>query len=139
MAKTNYKVGFDTINWRRKVRRLLRVIGPECAAVARQGSSWVAKSVDNNLKGDEYVPGQLPVRRITSTLRRSYRQRKISPYLFLHYFDEREAHYAKWVAFGTENMPPRDFFGAAMNENRQPIYELLEKKIQAKMRKIGRA
>lgn len=138
MAFTDHKTGFDIINFEKKIARLKKEFGPELKDAVEWGSTQLEKAVDKNLSGGSYYPGKLPVRAVTSTLRRAYLVHKSTDFLHWHYFSPEIAYYAKYVHYGTKHLKPRPFFKAAIDERKPAIMNYWNRRLRQKMRSIGR-
>jgi len=129
----------DIRRWNKKVDKLLREYAPVVKKIVRYGNSKVSKSIDKNLRGGSYYPGKLPVRLITGTLRRAYKARKLTPYLYAHYMDKSIANYAGFVHYGTKYLKPRPYFRNAFDSNKSVIMNYWRYQFILEMRKTGRA
>lgn len=133
------KTTIDITRWNKKVDALLKAYGPTVEKIVAYGNTKVGASVIKNLSGSTYIPGTLPVRRITGTLARSYRHQKITPYLYLHKMDSSIANYAAAVHEGRGHMPRRPYFKDAFDSNRTAIMNYWRYQFILETRKIGRA
>jgi len=129
--------GVDTFGWQRKRNAILRELTKTIPVVVQKSSDELHKKVNDNLLGNIYIPGKLPVRVITSTLRRSMKRKKISKYIVSLFSDENIASYNKYVHWGTRKLLPRRFLTDAVNERRTAIENRMRYNIIKAIRAVG--
>ena len=120
-----FVVRTDTGGWELKHRRVRRSMAEAAVAAVAVVARALFKRSQRNLKGAHYPPpdykgpgtGEMPVPRVTATLARSLKIKKINPVRYMVYADSGVAGYAAYVHDGTRYMKPRRFIGDAVRVN----------------------
>ena len=139
MSSTGKGGTVNVLRWNAKVNKLLRESGPEVKKIVDYGNNKLGGNIASNLSGGSYMPGRLPVTRVTGTLFRAYQQKMVTPYLYMHGMDSRVSNYAKYVHFGTKHMAPRPYFENAVQYAKMPIMHFWRATFLNSVRKTGRA
>ncbi len=106
----------------------------------------IYKAAQKNLKGPHYGPkqkfrgqqtGKMPIPRVTGTLARSLKMRRITPQLWAVFADSKVARYAVYVHEGTSRVRPRRFIGDAVRLHKQKYLMQLRNTIKGEIRGEG--
>lgn len=128
----------DVSGWMLKSKKIRRAVWVEAA----QGLRVIAKALYTraqvNLKGPHYSPpkykgprtGEMPIPRVTGSLARSLKMRKMMEVLWKVFSDSSVAAYNKYVHDGTKRNRPRRFLMDTVRVNRPAWLKYLSRRIR---------
>ena len=134
---TNFST--STVRNSMKLKAVQRAIAIEIPPIIAKEADDVLKRTIRNLDGTVYRKGKLPVRMITTNLKRSMTRRKLNNFTHVVYQDNNVASYGKFVHFGTRKLKPRRFLGDVIRDRKDAIQRIFYAKILNVIRKYGRA
>ena len=125
-------------NWQRKSKRVRQATAIAMVESLETISNALYTRAQNNLKGPHYPPpeyagpktGEMPVPRVTGTLARSLKMKKMTKWLWKVYSDGKIAAHNVFVHDGTKKTRPRRFIGDVVLVNRNAWLKYIQSKMK---------
>ena len=144
----------STAGWKVKQRNIEVALAAQSAKSVAKSTDFVFGKAMENLSGDhpspltsksgrQYFPAReggaaIPVRVLTTTLRRSMKMKPVSPVHWVVLSDNQVAEYNYWVHDGTKHMVAMPFLDIVVDEYGAMLMKRMGAEIKNSIRKVGR-
>lgn len=122
-----------------KIKQVKKILGSTAAIEIMKGAQEIYDKADKNLSGGRYLPGTLPVRRITGTGARGLTLTQLEEYMWVIWMNLKIAFYMLYVHDGTKYMKRRPYLENAAMEREFAIRARIQRQILKKVREVGRS